>query len=258
VDVQLGARRALVLCATEGIGRECALALARECAEVTIVARNPKGLESTRSAIAGESGTDICTIAADVATQSGIATILNDLTSPPDIVVLVPPRHGPPPAVPSGDDVEDQFLRELRRPLSLVEGLLPHMRSQGWGRVVHLTGAAVKRPAGKLLPMTALRLALIAYLRGMSQQEAKYGITMNTIMIGYVGTPGLKRNWVAQAGEANVTYAELLARKLSESSIDRLGTPAEIAALVVHLASEHSGYITGEAISCDGGRGGFV
>jgi len=258
VDFRIGDRRALVLCATEGIGRACALSLAHECAEVTIVARNRDRLESTQTALASETSAKIHTIAADVATQSGVATILSELPSPPDIIVLVPPRHGPPPVAPSGDDVEGQFLTELRCPLSLIEGLLPHMQSQRWGRVVLLTGAAVKQPVGRLLPMAALRLALIAYLRGMSQQEAKCGITMNAVLIGYTDTPGLKRNWLTQAAEAGVSYEELLARKLSESSIGRLGTPPEIAALVTYLAGSQAGYLTGEVISCDGGRGGFV
>jgi 3-oxoacyl-[acyl-carrier protein] reductase len=258
VDLELGARRALVLCATGGLGRACASALAHECAEVTIVARNLAGLEATRSAIAGESGATVRGIAADVATRSGIATILSELTSPPDIVVLLPPRHGPLPAVPGVADVEGQFLTEVCQPLSLVEGLLPSMRSRGWGRIVHLAGAAVKRPMGKLLPMTTLRVALIAYLRGLSQREAKHGITINTVLIGYINTPGLMSNWEGQAAEAGLTFDELLTRKLAESSIDRLGTPTEIAALVAHLASVHAGYITGEVISCDGGRGGVV
>jgi 3-oxoacyl-[acyl-carrier protein] reductase len=258
VDLGLGARRALVLCASDGIGQACALALARECAEVTIVARRAAGLAAARAAIAAESGAVVHTIEADVSSGSGVAAVMAGLTAPPDIAVLVPPRHGPPPAAPSGDDVEGQFLTELRRPVGLVEALLPHMRAQGWGRIVHLTGAAVKRPAGKLLPMAALRVALIAYLRGVARQEAAHGITVNAVLIGYIDTPGLKRNWIGQAAQAGLTYEELLARKLSEAPVARLGRPSEIAALVAHLASAHAGYLTGEVVSFDGGRGGSV
>jgi 3-oxoacyl-[acyl-carrier protein] reductase len=258
VDLHLSDKRALIVCATGGIGRACASALAHECAEVTIVARNPAGIEETCAAIADESGAKAHGIAADVTTQAGVLTVLNGLNSPPDIVVLLPPRHGPLPDAPSADDVEGQFSTEVRRPLDLVEQLLPHMRAQGWGRIVHLTGAAVKRPAGKLLALTSLRVALIAYLRGMAQREAEHGITVNGVLIGYIDTPGLRKNWEGQAAAAGLTYDELLLRKLSESSIHRLGKPAEIATLVTHLAGEQAGYITGEVISCDGGRGGHV
>ena len=128
--------------------------------------------------------------------------------------------------------------------MRLVDGVLPGMRSRGWGRIVAITSLTVKRPALNLPVSNAMRAAVTNHLRTLAMEVAVDGVTCNTVAPGYTATERLKRLHT-DAADAQRLKASIPAQ--------RFGEPEEVAAAVAFLASVEAAYITGQELLVDGG-----
>ena len=135
---------------------------------------------------------------------------------------------------------ETTFMSTVR----LVDGVLPGMRSRGWGRIVAITSLTVKRPALNLPVSNAMRAAVTNHLRTLAMEVAVDGVTCNTVAPGYTATERLKRLHT-DAADAQRLKASIPAK--------RFGEPEEVAAAVAFLASVEAAYITGQELLVDGG-----
>ena len=146
MDLGIAGKTALVCAASKGLGRGCALALAREGAGVTIVARGAEALERTADEIRRETGSTITTVAADIATPEGRAAALAACPHPD---ILVNNAGGPPP----GDFRQwDRAIwiaaidANMLTPIELIKATVDGMIERGFGRIVNITSSAVKAP----------------------------------------------------------------------------------------------------------------
>lgn len=142
-------------------------------------------------------------------------------------------------------DWDAAYRGVLRSMLSLVDGVLPAMRGNRWGRIVALTSTSVKQPIDTLVLSNAFRTALVAALRTLANEVAAEGITVNCIATGRVATDRLRALYGDSDEAMHVAAAEV--------PIGRIATPEEFAPTIAFLCSQPASYVTGQTISVDGG-----
>ena len=98
-----------------------------------------------------------------------------------------------------------------------------------------------------------MRLAVVGFVKTLSQEVANQGITLNILAPGYHATPAIERLLKKQAENSGISYAEAKKAFEKEPPVGRMGEASELASLAVWLLSTHSGYITGQTITLDGG-----
>jgi 3-oxoacyl-[acyl-carrier protein] reductase len=129
------------------------------------------------------------------------------------------------------------------------------MREAGWGRFVHIGSGTAKEPAGNIhhVVANATRPSTIGLLKTVSDEYARYGITVNTVAPGWIETENaiayLEKNLGASTEQERRDFMLTQARVPAA----RMGKPHEIASLITYLCSEAAGYITGAWVEVDGG-----
>jgi len=257
VESGLKGKVGLVAAASQGLGRAIAEALADEGAQVAICARNEARLAQTAEAIARRTGATLHAVAADVAETGGIARIAHStLERFGRVDVLVTNAGGPPAGLFETHDwsVWQRAVElTLRSAVELTRAVLPGMRERRWGRVIHITSLAVKQPIDGLMLSTSIRAAVTGFSRTLANEVATDGITVNTLLPGFMNTDRVVELNHATAAREGVPVREVEARTIARIPMRRLGDPRELAQAAVFLASEHAAYITGQSIAVDGG-----
>jgi len=228
VDTGLKGKVALVAAASKGLGRAVAEGLAAEGASLAICARGESDLASTREAIERTATAPVHAVAGDLSRPEGIETVVRStLERFGRVDVLVTNAGGPPVGMFEAHDWnawQRAVELTLRSAVELTRAVLPGMRERKWGRVLHITSLTVNQPIDGLMLSTSIRSALTGFSRTLANEVAGEGITVNTILPGFMNTE--------RVVELN---------------------QAELAALAVFLASERASYITGQSIAVDGG-----
>ena len=127
------------------------------------------------------------------------------------------------------------------------------MQKKNWGRIINITSLSVKQPVDNLILSNSLRNAVTAFAKTLSNQVGKYNITVNNVAPGYTLTARLYELAVARAKNSKESHEHVLASMANDVPMKRLARPDEVASLIVYLASEQAGYITGTTIGVDGG-----
>ena len=257
MDLGLKDRVALVAASSRGLGKACALELAREGAEVVICSRDPEHLAAAAGEITSATGAQVLPVEADLTDHAQISNLVTqtmDLFGRIDILVT---NNGGPPAG-FFDDFEDEAWLEahqltLLSAVRLIRAVLPAMRARKWGRIINITSVSVKQPIDNLLLSNVYRPGVIGLAKTLSAQVAADGITVNNVAPGYTRTGRVLELAQARAASGDQTVEAVLADRTANIPMRRMGEPAELAALVAFLASERAAYITGATIQVDGG-----
>jgi 3-oxoacyl-[acyl-carrier protein] reductase len=257
MDLGLEGRIALVAAASKGLGRAIAEALAEEGAALVICARGAEGLASARDAIAARSRAPVHAVVADLSQREGIAGATGEaLARFGKVDVLVGNAGGPPAGLFDAHDW-DAWQRAvdltLRSAVELTRAVLPGMRERRWGRVIHVTSLTVKQPIDGLMLSSSVRAAVTGFARTLANETAAEGVTVNTILPGFMNTERVVELNQATAAREGVAVEAVARRTIHQIPARRIGEPRELAALAAFLASERAGYITGQAIAVDGG-----
>ena len=257
METGLKGRVALVAAASKGLGRAIAEGFAAEGASLALCARGAATLEKTAAEIAERSGAAVHPITADLATPAGIAHVTRSaLDRYGHIDVLVTNAGGPPVGrFEALEWIAWQRAVELtlRSAVELTRAVLPGMRERRWGRVLHVTSLVVKQPIDGLMLSTSIRAAVTGFSRTLANETAAEGITVNTILPGFMNTERVIELNRATAEREGVTLETVERRVRQQIPARRVGEPRELAALAVFLASEGASYITGQSIAADGG-----
>jgi 3-oxoacyl-[acyl-carrier protein] reductase len=253
MDIGVAGRTAVVLGSTSGLGWAVARTLAEEGANVVVVGRREELVKERAASLPSAVG-----VVADLTDPGGPATVLRAAEDAfGDVDILVLNGGGPAPAHAqdlTGDDVDGAIRLLLRPHVELVRGVLPGMRERRWGRIVAIGSSGVQQPIPNLVSSNVGRAALAGYLKSLSDDVAREGVTVNMALPGRIDTARVVAVDKATAERSGTTPEE--ARRGSEESIPigRYGTPEEFAAVVAFLASERASYVTGEQVRCDGGQ----
>jgi 3-oxoacyl-[acyl-carrier protein] reductase len=245
MDLGIEGRTALVMGASQGIGRGVAASLAREGARVAIASRSRERLEQAAREIEGEVVPFVAD-ANDLDRLAGLPAEVAEALGP--VEILVTNTGGPPlgralehPA----DEWEAAYRTLVLAPRTLVDAVLPGMRERRWGRIANVASSSVREPIPGLALSNAHRMAAVGLFKTLAAEVAGNGITVNTVATGRFATQRAADN----AG--SLEAAEERARK--DVPAGRLGRPEEHGDLVAFLCSERASYLTGAVIPLDGG-----
>ncbi|MEU2351024.1 SDR family oxidoreductase [Modestobacter sp. NPDC049651] len=238
---------AVVTGGSSGIGRAIAGALARAGARVVLVARRPGPLAEAAEEIAGLGGTTGW-VAADLSTRDGVRRAGDDAAAvfgEPDVLVNSAGVNLRPPLGELDDEVWATTLAvNLTAPFLLGRRFGPGMAARGFGRILHISSQQAHRAFADSGAYGVSKGGLEALARSQAEAWSPSGVTVNTLVPGFVPTPLNAR----MAGDP-VQVAALAARTL----VGRNGVPADFAGAAVFLAGRASAYVTGQAVHVDGG-----
>jgi len=248
MELGLKNKVAFVAASSQGLGKAVALELAAEGAKLIICGRNKENLEHAKHEIEKLSNGEVLAIAGDLSVAAEREQVIKKaLQTYTTINILVTNTGGPP----AGkfeelkqEDWDQAYKSLLTSVVGLVNGFLPGMKEQQWGRIIAITSMAVKQPVNNLILSNSVRASVAGLIKTLSNELAMYNITVNNVMPGYTETERLK-----ELIETNPSFASAKA----EIPLGRFGTPEEFAAAVAFLASERASYITGVSLAVDGG-----
>lgn len=257
MELGLKGRAALVCGASTGIGRAAAEALAREGANVALIARGADALNRAESEIRERHGVEAVGIPCDLADAEAIGPLVATVRRAIGAIDILVTNAGGPPSGPlaTTSDAAWDRARELTlmSVVRLCRETIPEMRERRWGRIVHLTSISVKQPIPGLGLSNALRAAVAGLSKTLAEENGPFGITVNCIAPGYTATERLSELASEMAAARGSTEEAVRAGWIATIPTGRLAAPGEIGDLVAFLASERAASITGSVIAVDGG-----
>jgi 3-oxoacyl-[acyl-carrier protein] reductase len=253
MDFQLNGKRAIVCASSKGLGKACALALAREGVEVVINGRHPEFLQSAAEEINAAGGGKAIPVIADVTTSGGRDTLFEACPQPD---ILVNNAGGPPPGDFRDWDQDDWFAAinaNMYSAIDMIRRSLDGMIERRFGRIVNITSVAVKMPVGELGLSNGARAGLTGFISGIARQPARHNVTINNLLPGYVATDRLRSLLAARAAAAGVQEDEFMHSFSQQIPAGRPGDPDEFGAICAFLCSQQAAYLTAQNILMDGG-----
>jgi 3-oxoacyl-[acyl-carrier protein] reductase len=257
MDLGLQGKVALVGGASRGIGRAVAQALAKEGCRVTLCARDSAALSAAAEAVRKETRAEVLAVPCDMANYDDIKNaVARTVETFGGLQVLVNNAGGPPTG--TFETLDDRYWQHAldQNLLSAVRATreaLPHMKRSGWGRVINITSVAVKQPIDGLILSNAARLGVVGMAKTLSREVAAEGVTVNNVCPGNIATERLMSLIEDRARRQNVPLEQVVGMEEARVPTGFLGEPADVANLVVFLASVQARYITGTTIQVDGG-----
>ncbi len=241
MDLGLKGRTVLVTGASSGLGLATAEALAREGANVAMLARRRDLLQREADRIGALAIRGDVTIPNDL--ERAVATTVKAFDG---LDVLVWNAGGPPPG--TGTDVTPESLEQalelmLLPAVRLLHLCLPHLERSAGGRVLAITSIAAKEPTAHLALSNTLRPAVSGWLKTLARELGPRGITVNCVAPGRIATARLEQLYPQGPTEDD----------LAEIPLGRWGEPHELGDVVCFLASERAGYVSGQTLVVDGG-----
>lgn len=255
MELGLTGKVAIVGGSSRGIGKAIALALAQEGCDVAICARGDDALKTTAEEIRSQTGARILPLVCDMSSYDDIKRLVRETAKTFGRIDIVVNNAGGPPLGIFDDFSEQEWQQAVDQNfLSAVRTTreaLPHLRRQG-GRIINITSVTVKQPIDRLILSNAVRLAVVGMAKTLSREVAKDGITVNNVCPGNIATQRLLSLFEARAQREGRSFQEVLEEEESRTPTGFLGDPADVAALVVFLASKQARYISGATIQVDG------
>lgn len=253
MDLGLARRTAIITGASRGIGLACARALAREGANVLMVARGEETLRASAAAIAA-SGGSVRTLVADVtrdeAAPAMVAAALESFGGVDTVVAnaggVVGPRDF---QSQTSADWEASFRMNVLHATNLIAAAAPHLEKSGQGSAVFIASISGSAPQSPAVQYAAVKAAMIHAARSLAHELAPRRIRVNAVSPGSILFPG--GNWERRQKTQPVEFAEFERR---EFPWGRLGTPEEVADVVAFLASPRASWINAFDLRVDGGQ----
>jgi 3-oxoacyl-[acyl-carrier protein] reductase len=246
MDLGISGRTAAVAAASKGLGFGVARALAAEGVRVAICGRTRETIDAAAAAI----GSDTVPIVADVSHVQGATGFVHDAQAAlGDIDILVLNAGGPPPgdfAHTTIDQYLDAFELNCRGAIAMCYEAVPGMQARKWGRVLAITSIAVRQPIPNLILSNTARAGLTGFLRTLSGEVARDGVTVNSLLPGLHATERI----AALHGDGLDLAAGIPA--------GFIGDPGDFGTIGAFVCSEQARYLTGTAIQVDGGAYGAL
>lgn len=257
MDLKLKNKVALVTASSKGIGKAVAELLITEGCKVTICSSNQMNIIEAAADIKQNTGVEPLWGVCNINIPEDISEIVKMTKSNyGEIDILVNNCGGPTPG--TFDDLNDFNWKEavdqvLLSNVRMTREVLEGMKVKNWGRIINITSLSVKQPVDTLMLSNSLRSAVTGFAKTLSNDVGKYNITVNNVAPGYTLTSRLYELALVREKNTGVSHERVLAEMASSVPMKRLASAEEIASMIVYLASEQAGYITGTTIQVDGG-----
>jgi 3-oxoacyl-[acyl-carrier protein] reductase len=257
MDLGLQGKIALVAGASKGLGKAVALGLAREGAHVAIISRDQARIEAAAKDIREATSAPALAIAADVTRPEDIQRAVDETVNKfGTIHILVTNAGGPPPGAfvaLTEEQWQSAVNLTLLSAVRLSRAVVPLMQKLKWGRIIHMGSYSVKHPIENLMLSNSIRSAVVGLGKTQAIELAKDNILVNSVLPGWTLTERVEQLMQDRAQRANTAARAQYAAIEKEIPLGRMGKPAELAHVVVFLASERASYVNGVALTVDGG-----
>ena len=243
--ISLDGRVAMVTGASQGIGRACAVALAKAGAQVALAARNAAKLAEVAAEIEAAGGKAM-PFEMDLASEESIKAVTKAVVAQYGKLEIL---------VNNGGITRDNLM--LRMKLAdwnavlqtnltgaflLTQAASSSMLKARWGRIINISSVVGETGQAGQANYAASKAGLIGLTMSLARELASRNITVNAVAPGYISTP-----------MTDVLNDQQRSAMLTQIPLDRAGTPEDVAAAVVFLASDQAGYITGHVLDVNGG-----
>jgi 3-oxoacyl-[acyl-carrier protein] reductase len=138
----------------------------------------------------------------------------------------------------------------LRSVFLMSRQCLPHMRTNGWGRIVNMSSVAAKVGIPHEAAYSATKAAVVGFTRSLAMDVGQWGVTANALCPGHIVTG---RTYESAKLKGNTEVDKELVQRAAANPVKRAGNPDDIAGLVGYLCSDAAGFVNGQAIDVDGG-----
>ena len=254
MDLGLTGKAALVWGGSKGMGYAAARQLALEGAEVVIAARTEASLQAAAQALTAECGRTVRYVMADITKKAGREAAL---AACPEPDILVNNSDGYPP----GDfrDWTDETWHEaldmmMVGPIDMMRRVVDGMQQRGYGRIINIVSRSVKAAHAELGLSNGARSGLVGFVAGLARQTVRHNVTINNVLPGAFDTDAQARHIHKLAQQSGQSAAQVRQSREAANPAGRFGRPEEVGALIAYLASQHSGYVTGQSWLIDGGE----
>jgi 3-oxoacyl-[acyl-carrier protein] reductase len=253
VDLGIAGRKALLTGASRGLGKACALALAREGVEVTIVARGREAIERTVADIGATTGAKVAGVAADITTPAGREAALAGCPQPD---ILLNNAEGRLPGdfrTWTRDDWIAALDTMMLAPIDMMRLTVDGMMARGFGRIVNIVSRSVKIPQLELGLSNGARSGLVGFVAGLARQTVGSNVTINNLLPGIFDSDAQHEHVRALVETTGKPFDEIWQSRARANPAMRYGDPAELGAYFAFLCSVHAGFVTGQNLLIDGG-----
>ncbi len=243
--ISLDGRVAMVTGASQGIGRACAVALARAGAQVALAARNSAKLAEVAAEIEAAGGKAM-PFEMDLASEDSVKAVTKAVVAEYGKLEIL---------VNNGGITRDNLM--LRMKLAdwnavlqtnltgaflLTQAASSSMLKARWGRIINISSVVGETGQAGQANYAASKAGLIGLTMSLARELASRNITVNAVAPGYISTP-----------MTDVLNDQQRSAMLTQIPLDRAGTPEDVASAVVFLASDQASYITGHVLDVNGG-----
>ena len=243
--ISLDGRVALITGASQGIGRACAMALAKAGAQVALSARNAAKLAQVAAEIEADGG-HATPFEMDLASEDSIKAVTKAVVAHYGKIEIL---------VNNGGITRDNLM--LRMKLAdwnavlntnltgaflLTQAVSSSMLKARWGRIINISSVVAETGQAGQANYAASKAGLIGLTMSLARELASRKITVNAVAPGYISTP-----------MTDVLTDQQRSAMLTQIPLDRAGTPEDVASAVVFLASDQASYITGHVLDVNGG-----
>ena len=257
MDLGLNGRVAIIGGGSKGLGKACALSLAREGANVAICSRSANDLEAAAQEIRAETGGDVLAVPGDLSTLPGIQNFIQTTVERFGRLDVVVSNSGGPPEGRAVNTDEETWERSIQMALTFFIRMgresVPYLREQSWGRIVNILASTVYQPIDNLATSGVTRMGAVAFAKSLADEVGRDGILVNNVAPGFLLTDRMVGLFETRASETGQPLEDVLQARSSSIPLGRFGRPEELGDLVAFLASEKNSYVTGTTILVDGG-----
>ena len=251
-------KTALVCGSTQGIGKQSALALSKKGCRIILMSRNEQKLNSTLTELDTSAGQNHEYLIADFSKPNEVKQVVLDYLSKGNTIDILINNSGGPKGGPVKDAPVEEFYDAFNQHLIcnhiLAQAVYPAMIKNGGGRIINIISTSVKQPLPNLGVSNTIRGAVANWSKTLANELGQYGITVNNVLPGATNTGRLQSIAETKSSKTGDSVESIFEGMASQSPMQRIAEPEEIAAAVLFLASPDASYINGINIPVDGGR----
>ena len=251
MDLGLKDLKALVSGGSRGLGYATATQLSAEGAQVAINGRDAARMAAPAAAI------NALAIPGDVSSSEGVKAIVDAAAEKFGGLDLLFCNAGGPPSGPFESFTDEQWQKAVDTSFMsavwLVRAALPYLRKSKAASVLFVASYSIKQPIPNLVLSNSIRSATVGLSKTLALELGKDGIRFNAILPGWTATDRITELMTARAKVAGTTVEAELAKQMSDCPLGRMGKPEEFANAAAFLLSPAASYITGVALTVDGG-----